>query len=137
MEENAPRRLSRQEGRRFALTLAGAFAVITLIANWRGHGRVLSFAGILSALLLIAGMTIPGSLGPLERAWMKLGLLLSRITSPVFLGIVYFLVITPTGLVRRLFGNNSIVHKPVDGGFWKTRELSDREARRRRMERQF
>ena len=42
------------------------------------------------------------ALRPVYRGWMRFGLLLSRVTTPLILGIVFFLVITPIGLVRRL-----------------------------------
>ena len=48
------------------------------------------------------GLVAPGTLRPFYRLWMRFGLLLSKITSPVVLGVIYFLVITPTGLIAGL-----------------------------------
>jgi hypothetical protein len=45
----------------------------------------------------------PRTLRPFYRLWMRLGIALSKITTPVILGVVYFLIITPTGLIAGLF----------------------------------
>lgn len=129
--------LTRAEGRKFAFTLAAAFAVIALAAHWRGRDRIALGAWILSALLLAAGLTVPGRLGPVERVWMKFGAALARITSPLFLGVVYFVVFTPAGWIRRVFGGNPISHQPLENSYWKIRQPLSAEERRRAMERQF
>lgn len=134
--ETAPG-LTAGEGRRFALTLAGAFAFIAFFARWRGHETISTASQVLSATLLIAALTIPRRLGPVEKAWSRLGVLLSRVTSPVFLGVVYFAVFTPAGWLRRVAGRNSIAHRAIEGSYWKTREPADAAGRRVRMERQF
>jgi hypothetical protein len=48
---------------------------------------------------------------------MGLAHLLSKITTPVFMGIVYYLVLTPVGAVRRMLGHDSLV-RPRDTTFW-------------------
>jgi hypothetical protein len=42
---------------------------------------------------------------------MKLAHALSKVTTPIFMGIVYFVVLTPIGFIRRSFGGNPLVHK--------------------------
>jgi hypothetical protein len=49
--------------------------------------------------------------GGVYRAWMRLALLLSRITTPLVLGIVYFLVLTPTAVVMRLMGKDPMARR--------------------------
>ncbi len=129
--------MTHREGRRFAFTLAAAFTVIALLAGWRERELLSRGAWLVASLLLAAGILIPTRLGPLERAWMKFGFLLSKITSPVFLGLVYFVVFTPAGLIRRGLGKNAVAHRLVAGSYWKTRAAVDPEIRRRSMERQF
>ena len=126
-----------KRGRRFALTLAAAFGVIALITVWRDSGTVAKVTGGLSALLIVAGALVPSRLGPLETAWMKLAHAISRVTTPIFMGVVYFVVLTPAGFIRRTFGSNPIVHEPDSGSYWATRERREPAAARRRMERQF
>lgn len=76
-----------------------------------------AFAG-LGGLLVAAGLLMPGRMGPIHRAWMGFALAISKVTTPIFMGIVFFLVIMPVGLVMRLLGRNPIRHRPVNGSFW-------------------
>lgn len=84
---------------------------------------------------MVAGALVPTLLGPVNRAWMGLAHLLSKVTTPIFMGVVYFLVLTPIGLVMRLLGKNPMVHPPQGAGFWFEREAAKPEPSR--MERQF
>ncbi len=124
-------------GRRFAFTLGFAFALLALITWWRGRDNPPVVFGVLAAVILISGLAVPAALEPIERAWMALAHALSRITTPIFMGIVYFLLLVPVGLIRRVTGRNALVRKPVDGSYWINRAAAEPEARRRRMERQF
>jgi hypothetical protein len=124
------------KGRRFALTLAIAFAVLGTIAYLRHRHATSIVFWTASGIFLLAAIALPAQLQPVERAWMGLAHAMSRITTPIFMSIVYFVVLTPIGLIRRLAGN-PLVHKPIDGTYWVTRQPLDRAAARRRMERQF
>lgn len=124
------------KGRRFALTLAAAFAVLGVIAYVRHRHMTSTVFAALSAIFLAAAIAVPTRLGPVERAWMGLAHAMSKVTTPIFMSIVYFVVLTPIGLIRRLAGN-PLVHKPLDGSYWAVRKQGDRAAARRRMERQF
>ena len=56
----------------------------------------------------------------LKRAWLALGEVLHRITSPIALGAVFLLVVTPTGVVRRLLGRDSLaLRRPRAGTYWR------------------
>ena len=124
-------------GRRFALTLAGAFAVLGLIAYLRHRGVTFRVLEALAATFALGALVIPSKLEPVERGWMALAHALSKVTTPIFMGIVYFVVLTPMAVIRRMAGGNPIVHKAESDGYWVTRTKSDPEAARRRMERQF
>jgi 6,7-dimethyl-8-ribityllumazine synthase len=91
----------------------------------------------LAAVLVSAGIVIPGKLEQVERVWMSLAHAISRVTTPIFMAIVYFVVLTPVGLVRRLAGRNALVHHPRNGSYWIRRPVKEMEKTRRQMERQF
>ena len=74
--------------------------------------------GSLGMLLLAAGVLVPTRLGAVFRAWMGLARAISRVTTPIFMGIVYFIVIFPVGLSMRLLGRNPIRHPPTGGSYW-------------------
>ncbi len=91
-----PARLSGAEGRRFGLTVGGAFLLLAALAWWRGRPLGLAVFATLGALLVLSGFAVPTRLSPIFRAWMALAQGLSRITTPLFLGVIFFLVLTPS-----------------------------------------
>ena len=120
-------------GRRFGVTVGAALVVLSLIARWRGHpSSFAAFLGIGTALAL-AGLLIPTKLEPIERAWMALAHALSKITTPIFMGVVYFVILTPIALLRRMIGGSALVHRAGPHGFWADRSQDSRST----LDRQF
>jgi len=130
-----PTRLSPAEGRKFAFTVGIAFFVLAGVTFWRGSETVTTLLAMLGGALLLAGVAVPGRLGPVYRAWMRAGLLISRVTNPIFMGLVYFIVFAPIGLGMRLLGRNPVVRDPVGDSFWVTRPAG--RGRRSDLKRQF
>lgn len=91
--------------RSFGLVFAVAFALICL---WplREGGAPRWWAAAVAAVCLALALWRPAILHPLNVVWMRLGLLLGRIVSPIVLGVVFFLVVTPTAWVLRLAGKD-------------------------------
>ncbi len=119
-----------QSGRVFAFTLAGGFTFVALIGTWRGLPLLTTVALALAALSVLAGLLVPGRLEPVRRGWMAFGEAIGRITTPVMMAIVYYLVLTPTGLIRRL-----VVRRPGNSAsYWHTRPPLPPKSR---LERQF
>jgi hypothetical protein len=54
-----------------------------------------------------------------EKAWMALAHAISRVTTPIVMGELYMVVLTPIGILRRALGGNPMVHASSDRGFWK------------------
>ena len=78
---------------------------IWMVSGGQSEGW-LFFVG--SALFFVIALACPSILGPFNRAWMKFGLFLSRVVNPLLLGVVFFLIITPIAIVRRLLGEDSL-----------------------------
>ena len=135
MERRVPARLSPAEGRRFGLTVGAAFVALAGALWWRGHDAAAPVPAALGTLLGLAGLVTPARLGPLQRAWMRVASALSKVTTPIFLGVAYFGVIAPMGLLLRLSRRNALRRLPSQPSFWIPREASAR--RRRDMERLF
>ena len=91
--------------RNFGLVFAAVFLIVALLPLWHGHGTRLWAVGVSLTFGVIA-LAIPAVLGPLNRLWTAFGQLLHRITSPVALAILFYGVVTPTGLLMRLFGKD-------------------------------
>jgi hypothetical protein len=107
-----------KDGRRFAFPVGTAFLVLSGILFWREKETAFQVTAALGGLLYVAGAIIPGLLGPVYRAWMGMALLISKVTTPIFMGVVYFVVLTPTGLIMRLLGRRPINHQVKDNGYW-------------------
>ena len=135
MATGIPARLSAADGRKFGLTVGTAFLAFGAIALWRGKQRTAMVLLALGSLLVLGALVAPTALGPVERAWMGLAAAISKVTTPIFMGIVYFLVILPIGLVRRLTGNSPILPRGRAASRWDAHvpAVADGE----RMERQF
>jgi Saxitoxin biosynthesis operon protein SxtJ len=130
-------RLTRHDGMMFAFTLAAAFSVLSVIFAWRRRTVPAEAAFAVGAALLLAGMLVPTRLGPLKRAWMGLGTLVSKVTGPVVLALVYFVALTPIGYLRRTFGRSPLARDASAGSYWIPRAPRDADERRRALERQF
>jgi Saxitoxin biosynthesis operon protein SxtJ len=116
LAEASPARLSPAEGRRFAFTLAAAFGALAALLWWRERRTTAAVLGAVAAAFAFAGLLVPGRLGPVHRGWMGFAQAISRVTTPIFMGLVYFLVITPIGLVRRTIGGNPLrAHRGESG----------------------
>ena len=81
------------------------FIVFLLIATYpltySGEIRVWSIT--ISFTFLVLGLLNSKILTPLNKLWFKFGILLGRIISPLIMGIIFFLVVTPIGFIMRLF----------------------------------
>lgn len=91
--------------RSFGLVFAALFLVVALLPLLQGHSVRLWAMGVSLSFGAIA-FAIPATLAPLNRLWTKFGLLLHSIVSPIALGILFYGVVTPTGLVMRLLGKD-------------------------------
>ena len=84
------------------------FIVFSIISIWPilsgGELRVWSF--IVAIIFLIMGITKSRFLTPLNIAWIKFGELLGVIISPLIMGLVYFLVLLPIGILMRVLGKD-------------------------------
>jgi hypothetical protein len=93
--------------RSFGLTLGVFFLLVWLLPLLR-HRPPRWWALLTGALFLIAAAAVPHLLQPLNRLWMRGGLLLGRITNPIITGLMFFVVITPAAFVARLMGKDSL-----------------------------
>jgi len=111
-------RLTPQEGRRFAFTVGIAFLVMGGISAWRGHQLPPKILWGLGGALLLAGVVVPGRLTGVHNGWMKLATAISKVTAPIMVGAVYYLILTPIGGLMRLLGRNPLRHREQNGGYW-------------------
>lgn len=83
------------------------FGVLTAIAIWREKAVMTYFFGVLASFGL--GLFLfPTSLTPIYRGWLRIGHFIGRVMTVVVLALAYYLVITPSGLIKWLFGGRPI-----------------------------
>lgn len=121
MAEGISAGLSRGEARRFGLLVGATFAVLGVLQWWRGRPSFALVLGALGAVLLLLGVMLPGALVPVRRLWMGMATGISKVTTPIFMGVVYFGVLTPVGVVRRLVGSSPLVSRSSGASRWVAR----------------
>ncbi len=128
--------LDRKGLRSFGITTGAIVAVLFgLFFPWLlGHSLPL-WPWILFGILAAWGLLAPSSLRPVYRVWMHFGLVMSRITTPIILSLVFYVVITPVALIRGLLGKDSLARK-LDRDMQSYRVMS-RRAAKKSLERPF
>ena len=126
MERGIRARLTPAEGRKFGLSVGAAFSLIGGVFWWRGHQTAAIVLWSIGGALILSGLLIPGRLGPVHFAWMGMAHAISKVTTPIFMSIVFFLVLTPAGVIRRIVGRNPLHQRRTNTGYWIAREESGR-----------
>ena len=112
--------------RSFGIVFCVVFAIVGLFPLW-GGGEPRIWALLVSGAFLAIGFLAPWLLRPLNRLWFLFGLLLNRIVSPVVMGILFFLTVTPVGLLRRLFNRDPLNQNidPDAASYWIPADRND------------
>jgi hypothetical protein len=106
--------LDRKGLREFGLTSGAAVvAIFGLFFPWLLERDWPVWPWVIAALFWSLALIQPLWLRRIYRAWMRFGLLASRVMTPLVLGIVFFVMISPMGLVRRLMGKDPL-HRALD-----------------------
>ncbi len=89
--------------RSFGALFTVVFLVVGTLPLWRG-GAVRTWALVVATLVGLVTMAAPQALAPLSRLWLRLGLAMHRVINPLVMGALFYLVVTPFGLVRQALG---------------------------------
>lgn len=106
--------------RSFGLVFAAFFALAAFLPL-RSGDPVRLWCVALSLAFLIVGLARPALLQPLNRLWTVLGHLLGRVVTPIVMGIIFYGVITPIGLLKRRFASQDSLHlslEPDRPSYW-------------------
>ena len=109
--------------RSFGVVFAIVFVVIAAWPLMAGNG-VRTWAVVVAVAFALVAVALPSLLAVPNRLWMKFGLLLGKIVSPIALGILFFGVISPTGVLIRLIGKDPLrLKRDADApSYWIARE---------------
>jgi len=97
------------------------FTVFLIIAIWPllNGNDIRYWSLIISIVFLILGILDSKILTPLNKTWFKIGILLGNVISPIVMSIIFFLVVTPTSLIMKLFGKDILgIKKNRSKSYW-------------------
>lgn len=119
---------TRAEARKTALIVAGVVAAVALWNLYRGRTTAVYVAGGAAFALALVGLFVPPLSLRFHAAWMRLAAALGYVNSRVLLGLMYYGVFTPYGLVSRLAGRDPLARRKRGGeSFWVERKRTRQE----------
>jgi len=105
----------------FGITFSVVFLIIALWPLLDGS-NLRTWSLITSAAFVMISLTFPNVFTYLNLWWIKLGYFLGKIVSPIVMGIVFFIIVTPIGLLLRLFGKDILRLKRNKNSYWINRD---------------
>ena len=93
--------------RTFGLVL-GAFFLLICLTPLRTGRPVRWWALAITVLFLVPALARPTLLHPLNRLWIRLGVLLGKVMNPIVTAVLFYVVFTPVGIVLRLLGKDPL-----------------------------
>ncbi len=122
--QNAPE-VSDSQARKTALVVAGVLIAIALWNLYRGRMTVVAILVTIAGVLTLIGLFVPVAARSFHRVWMGIALVLGYINSRILLSLIYYGLITPVGLVRRLMGRDPMKRRgSVQSSYWVTRQYT-------------
>ena len=96
------------------------FVVFLLVALYplRYSGEIRIWSLLISIIFLILGLLNSNILTSLNRVWFHFGIFLGKLISPIIMGVIFFLVVTPIGLLMRALGKDLLNLKYNNNSYW-------------------
>ena len=109
--------------RSFGLVFAVVFALVCVAPLFSG-GELRLWAGAVAVAFLVVSFTAPKLLKPLNRLWFLVGMALHHVVTPLVMGLLFFVTVTPIGLIRRAMGKDSLGLRRDDAAasYWVVRQ---------------
>lgn len=106
--------------RNFGFLFGGVFALLSAYAGYKGGDALRIYGWLIAAVVVgLVAIVAPNLLTPFNKAWMKLGDLMGKVVSPLVLGVIFFVLITPVAFVTRLFGRDEMRLKKTNASsYW-------------------
>ena len=91
--------------RNFGIVFFLVFSIISLFPLLK-HENIRIWSTIIALVFLVLGLLNSKFLTPLNKIWFRFGVILGNFVSPIIMGIVFFVIVTPTSLIMRVLGKN-------------------------------
>ena len=112
--------------RKFGFFFTVIFTIISIYFFFYDNYNTAYIFVVISIIFFVITILKADLLLPLNKLWMRFGFILGLIINPVVLGIIYFLVFTPTGLIMRLFKRDELrIKLKKRNSYWKLRSKRD------------
>ncbi len=110
----------------FGLLISFFLFILALYLIFKNQIIASFFLVILGSAFLVISIVAPKFLSGITKLWLQFGDVLGRIISPITLGLIFYTLITPTGIFTRLFGRDELLLKKKDKkSYWLVRQESD------------
>ena len=104
--------------RNFGIVFSIVFLIISLLPLLK-QNEIRSWSLIISIIFLSLGLINSKLLLPLNKIWFKFGIFLGNFIAPIVMGIIYFFVVTPTGLIMKMLGKDLLnLKKSNKDSYW-------------------
>lgn len=128
--------LDRDGLRRFGFTMAAMIGLVFgIVLPWLMGRSWPLWPWLIAGVFAAWGLIAPQSLRTVYRGWMRVGLAIGKVTTPLLLGLVFFLIFTPVAAFMRLIGRDTLTRR-TDAEAASYRRASD-SRKRKHMERPF
>ena len=122
MHENLERRetIKSSSDRSFGLVIAAGFALVALLPLLRAPHQPRWWAIAIAIAFALSALLWPRQLAVLNRLWLRFGLLLSAVVSPIILGLLFYTTLLPIGVLMRIFGKDPLRLRAdrTSGTYW-------------------
>ena len=120
-----PQKIKLPSNRNFGIVFSIVFLIISL---WPllSQNDIRIWSLIISGIFLVLGLINSKLLLPLNKIWFKFGIFLGNFIAPIVMGIIYFMVVTPTGLIMKMLGKDLLnLKKNNKNSYWIEKDNSN------------
>ena len=115
-----------KQSKHFGLLLSIFFFILAFYLIFIKSIFLGQFLLILSGTFFLVSIAIPKSLSRITKLWLRFGDILGRVVSPITLGLIFFILIAPIGMLTRLFGRDELLLKKKNKkSYWLARQKTD------------
>ena len=112
-----------KQSKHFGLLLSVIFFILAVYLIFNKSIFLGQFLLILSGTFFLVSITIPRYLNRITKLWLRFGDILGRVVSPITLGLIFFILIAPIGMLTRLFGRDELLLKRANKrSYWLMRD---------------
>jgi len=108
--------------RKFGYFFTLIFFIVSTYFYFKDNNIIFYISGIISIAFLLITSFKANILEPLNKIWMKFGLILGKVISPIVMGSIFFLIFSPVGILMRLFGRDELLLRfKIKNSYWTNR----------------